>query len=102
MKWRHSSGRTHTRCVAGVVCLLLICADTAAAQTATPSAAPGTSTVPAPYVPLTMDDRWRGYARGMFGPMAWTSGAISAGLGQWRNSPHEWEQGSRGFGLRYG
>jgi hypothetical protein len=49
-----------------------------------------------------MDDRWRGYARSMFGPMALTTGAISAGIGQWRNSPHEWEQGSRGFGLRYG
>jgi hypothetical protein len=38
----------------------------------------------------------------MFGPLAWTSGAVSAGIGQWRNTPHEWEQGARGFGLRYG
>jgi hypothetical protein len=38
----------------------------------------------------------------MFGPMAWMSGATGAGIGQWRNTPHEWEQGARGFGLRYG
>lgn len=49
-----------------------------------------------------MSDRTNGYLRGMFGPMAWTSGALSAAFGQWRDSPHEWGQGARGFGLRYG
>jgi hypothetical protein len=38
----------------------------------------------------------------MFGPGAWVKGAVGAGVGQWRDSPYEWKQGARGFGLRYG
>ena len=42
------------------------------------------------------------YFRGMFGPMAWGLGAVSAGWGQLRDRPEEWKQGARGYGLRYG
>jgi hypothetical protein len=34
--------------------------------------------------------------------MAWFSAAVGAGIGQWRDSPWEWKQGARGYGLRYG
>jgi hypothetical protein len=96
-----SSGSARLRHVAAAACLLGITTHGIPAQTAAPTAAPG-ATVPQPYVPLTLRDRANGYVRGMFGPMAWTSGAVSAGIGQWRDSPHEWGQGASGFGLRYG
>lgn len=96
-----SIGRVPLRSAAGAACLLTITAGCIAAQTAAPTAAPGAA-VPQPYVPLTLSERANGYAGNVVGPMAWFSAAVGAGFGQWRDSPWEWKQGARGYGLRYG
>ena len=96
-----SIGRVRLRSAAGAACLLVIITGRLAAQTAAPTAAPG-ATVPQPYIPLILSERANGYAGNVVGPMAWFSAAVGAGIGQWRDSPWEWKQGARGYGLRYG
>ena len=93
-----SIGGVRLRSAAGAACLLVIITGRLAAQTAT---APG-ATVPQPFVPLTLNERANGYAGNVVGPMAWFSAGVGAGIGQWRDSPWEWKQGARGYGLRYG
>jgi len=87
------TGRT-----AAMVFLGLVLGGEAAAQITDP----GTAAAPSAYVPLTREERLDLYFRSMFGPMAWVRSGISAGWGQLRDRPKEWNEGARGFGLRYG
>jgi hypothetical protein len=54
------------------------------------------------YTPLTGSDRLRMFGSGVFGPMALATSTLSAAIGQWRDSPHEWPQGAEGYGMRFG
>jgi hypothetical protein len=72
------------------------------ATQATPSD-PKVLPVPAPYRPLTSEQRWNLYARGVFwNPMVLFRGAAAASIAQWRDEPPEWGQGAEGFGQRLG
>ena len=58
---------------------------------------------PAPYQPLTSEQRWQLYARGVFwNPMIPVRAALGASIAQWRDVPPEWGQGAEGFGKRLG
>ena len=51
---------------------------------------------------LTFGDRFGLYTHSIFSPMSVIGPGVGSALGQWRNSPHEWGQGSLGFGRRFG
>ena len=48
------------------------------------------------------ENRLRAYGEGLVGPPAWFGGAAGAAFGQWRNAPHEWDQGAKGLAERFG
>jgi hypothetical protein len=55
-----------------------------------------------PYIPLSLRHKaylfgWRSIA-----PSAWIKSGVAAAIAQARNSPEEWEGGTRGYGIRYG
>jgi len=52
------------------------------------------------YAPLTPGARVRDYLKDSFNPIYLVTGSAGAGIGQWRDSPHEWGQGGQGFGRR--
>ena len=56
---------------------------------------------PAEDTPLTARQRWHDYWTQTAGPGAVASEAVSAGFGQWENSPPEWGQDGRGYGKRF-
>ncbi|HEY1494978.1 MAG TPA: hypothetical protein VGF49_10570 [Candidatus Solibacter sp.] len=56
---------------------------------------------PAEDTPLTAGQRWHDYWMQTAGPGAVLSEAVSAGFGQWKNSPPEWGQGGNGYGKRF-
>jgi hypothetical protein len=88
-----------------LACLIFVAGFTLSAQSqsAPSQTAPAQSPQTQPsYSPLTEEQRFHMYIRGMFGPTAWAIGAVSAGWGQLRDRPEEWGQGARGYGLRYG
>jgi len=92
---------------AALVCLFIGVTQCVTAQTSgtDPTAAPpapATTPEQSGYTPPTADQRFDSYVMSMFGPKAWLTGAASAGWGQLRDRPKEWQQGARGFGLRYG
>jgi hypothetical protein len=47
-------------------------------------------------------ERFHDYGMGLIGIQAWLGSAASAGIGQWTNSPSEWNQGAEGYGKRFG
>jgi len=53
-----------------------------------------------PLPPLTSQQRWHDYELGLVGFLPFVGSAISAGLGQWRDTPHEWGQGGSAYGTR--
>ena len=55
---------------------------------------------PAQSTPLTAAQRWHDYWVATIGPGTVLSEAVSAGFGQWENSPPEWGQGGSGYGDR--
>ena len=58
---------------------------------------------PPPYRPLTSQQRWQLYARGVFwNPLIPVRAAAGAAIAQWRDEPTEWGQGAEGFGKRLG
>jgi hypothetical protein len=58
---------------------------------------------PAVYRPLTSEQRWQLYARGVFwNPLIPVRAAAGAAIAQWRDEPTEWGQGAEGFGKRIG
>src|ERR1051326_7601293 len=54
------------------------------------------------YQPLTQRQRLQEFAKDTLNPLSLLTSAASAGFGQLRDRPHEWKQGARGYGLRYG
>jgi hypothetical protein len=51
---------------------------------------------------MTAKERWQEYASSTYGVPVTISAAMSAGFSQAINSPQEWGQGARGYGLRLG
>jgi hypothetical protein len=62
--------------------------------------ASATATQPA-YTPVTETQRFTGFLKDTFSPLSLVRSAASAGIGQWRDSPHQWKQGGEGYGRRY-
>jgi hypothetical protein len=54
------------------------------------------------YVRPTQKTKIRNYAFDAFGPYPLAGAAFAAGIGQADNTPPEWKQGARGYGLRMG
>src|ERR1700681_1619989 len=46
------------------------------------------------FVPMTRSERLAQYAHSLFGPEAFIFSTAHAGIGQLRNSPHEWGGGA--------
>jgi hypothetical protein len=54
------------------------------------------------YVRPTQKTKLRNYVFDAFGPYPLAGAAFAAGIGQVYNTPPEWKQGARGYGLRIG
>jgi len=54
------------------------------------------------YVRPTQGTQVRSYVFDTFGPYPITGAALAAGLGQYTNSPPEWDQSVAGYGKRFG
>ena len=54
------------------------------------------------FVPMTNRQRWEHFAYSLVQPQALLYTAVQAGLNQAQNTPHEWGQGARGYGRRFG
>src|SRR5690349_21776431 len=54
------------------------------------------------YVPMARTERLAEYLGGIASPQSFTYAAVTAGIGQWMDRPHEWGQGGIGYGRRYG
>lgn len=54
------------------------------------------------YIRPTQKTKLRNYAFDAFGPYPLAGAAFAAGIGQAYNTPPEWKQGARGYGLRMG
>jgi hypothetical protein len=61
-----------------------------------------TPTASDPYVPLSVGEKAKVFGSRVIVPSAFAKSAFSAGIAQWRDSPHEWGQGMAGYGRRYG
>jgi len=46
-------------------------------------------------------ERFNRYIKSTIGPFRLVQTGASAGIAQWRDSPHEWGQGMKGYGKRY-
>jgi hypothetical protein len=60
--------------------------------------------VDVPVVPaggLTFGERFKIYWESFIHPQSVIGPALSAGIGQWQDTPHEWGQGGDGYGLRF-
>ena len=66
-----------------------------------PAAATPTQPYTIPYTPMTGSERVMQFLKDSASPNAFLSSAASAGLGQWRDRPHEWKQGWDAYGTRY-
>jgi hypothetical protein len=64
--------------------------------------APGATETRPVFVPMTERARLRWYLEDTVNPVSLVSSAASAGIGQWRDRPPEWNQGGQGFGRRLG
>jgi hypothetical protein len=53
------------------------------------------------YVPMSASDRWHHYLLGLVSPVAIFRSAAASGITQWNDTPHEWGQGSTGYGRRF-
>ena len=49
----------------------------------------------------THKERFKRYIKSTVGPFRLVQTGASAGIAQWRDSPHEWGQGMKGYGKRY-
>ena len=93
--------------VASLVCSLVLSAACLSGQTTGASdravpAASSPSTAARTPSPPTAGDRLREYAFSFVNPVSLVAAGASAGLGQWRDRPKEWKEGSEAFGKRYG
>ena len=57
---------------------------------------------PTTYTPLTGGERVKEFFKDTASPFSLLASAASAGLGQWKDRPKEWKQGSEAYGYRYG
>lgn len=53
------------------------------------------------FYPLTQPQRNHLYLKTMVNPFGYLKAGFSAGLDQWDDKPHEWEQGASGYGKRF-
>jgi hypothetical protein len=64
---------------------------------------PANSAITTPaYTPMTEGQRFKQYLKDSVNPMSIVSAAASGGIGQWRERPHEWKEGSIPYGYRVG
>ena len=54
------------------------------------------------YYPMTETQRFKQYLADTANPLSLVTAAAAAGIGQLHDRPSEWQQGARGYGLRYG
>lgn len=89
------------RTVIGFATALLLLAPRLPAQSNAPPPQPGrlAKTVSAP--PLTVGGKFEYRMKDAFGLPGFGGAFVSAALGQWDNSPHEWGQGFQGYAKRY-
>jgi len=50
---------------------------------------------------FTFGERFKIYGESFIHPQSVIGPALGAGIGQWRDTPHEWGQGGDGYGLRF-
>jgi hypothetical protein len=50
---------------------------------------------------LTFGERFKSYGESFIHPESVIGPTPGAGIGQWRDTPHEWGQGGDGYGLRF-
>ena len=53
------------------------------------------------YVFPTAEERFKKYVKDTVGPVRLVRTAAAAGIDQWRDTPEEWGQGSKGYGKRF-
>lgn len=92
--------RTRGQDAAMAACLWMAWAHGLAGQ-AQVGTADATKKPPA-FAPMTERERLRQYAKDTVNPVSLLSSAASAGIGQWRDRPPEWNQGGSGYGWRFG
>lgn len=83
-------------------CLFLIVPFTVCGQTNTANRTAPAPPQASPFAPLTERDRVHDYLKSWVDPFSLLSAAAGGAIGQWRDVPHEWKQGSNGYGLRSG
>jgi hypothetical protein len=54
------------------------------------------------YTPITETDSLNQFLKDTASPLSLVTSAASAGIGQWKDRPREWKEGSEAYGLRYG
>jgi hypothetical protein len=88
----------------------LLPGQTPAAPNTDPSAAAGASVPVAPAKPRNTTDQWtpltpaqkaKRRALRLIEPVTLVSSAASAGIDQWRRVPHDWDEGSEGYAIRF-
>jgi hypothetical protein len=62
------------------------------------SVAPG---APDTYTPLTPAEKAKRRALRLIEPVTLASSAMSAGIDQWRRNPHDWDEGTKGYAIRF-
>jgi hypothetical protein len=91
-----------------IAAALLIAAGAAAHSQSTSSPQPGPAVVPAyaanpaTYTFPDSQQQFRNYLYSTFGPPAFISSAVGAGLDQRKPAPAEWDSGAQGYAERYG
>jgi hypothetical protein len=91
-----------------IVAALLIATSAAAHSQSTASPQPGPASVPgylaqpAPYIFPDGRQQFHNYLYSTFGPPAFISSAVGAGLDQRKPAPPEWDSGAQGYAERYG
>lgn len=73
------------------------------AQHTAPAAIGGSVVAPGanPYTPLTPAQKVKRRALRLIEPVTLASSAASAGIDQWRRVPHNWDEGSEGYAIRF-
>jgi hypothetical protein len=97
--------RTMLLAIAALIASPVLATGQALADSGEPSGAVATTISTQPdliYVRPTQKTKLRNYVFDAFGPYPLAGAGFAAGIGQAYNTPPEWKQGARGFGLRMG
>lgn len=89
------------RSLIALVCALLLLAPCLSAQSNAAPPPPGRLADTVSASPLTMGGKFKYGMKDAFGLPGFGGAAVSAALGQWEDSPHEWGQGFSGYARRY-